>query len=132
MKRLLQLFGLLDIITLVRSYKHIIPQTSSWTAFPEIVIANTLLYILLILSSYFLLRQNKVGLWLTYAQFPLRLAFLVLSFGFLLTLSRFFDDKEQAYRIIMWISIVLEICRLIFSIQIHRKYFLSSKTAVTP
>ena len=131
MKRLLQLFGLLDIITLIRSYHLIIPRTSTLTDFPVIAITNTLLYVLLILSSYFLLRQNKIGLWLTYIEFPLRLAYLVLSFGFLLMLSRLFHNKTGSYRIILWILVAFEILRLIFTIQIHRKYFTTSKAVLT-
>jgi hypothetical protein len=128
MKKLLRLFGLLDIITLVRSYKHIIPRTMAWTNFPLITTAEFLLYASLIFSAYFLLRQNKVGLWLTYGQFPLRLTFVVLSFGFLFTINRLFDNHVGSYRIIFWVLVGFEILRLIFTIQIHKKYFLNTKT----
>ena len=130
MKRLLQIFGLLDIITLVRSYKHIIPRTLDWSYFPLITIGSVLLYSSLLFSAYFLLTQRKAGLWLTYGQFPLRFAFVVFSFGFLFTLNRLFDNQSESHRIIFWILVVMEILRLVCTIQIHRKYFSSSKAAV--
>ena len=130
MKKLLKIFGLLDIFTLIRSYKHIIPNSFQWTNFPLITTANFLLYVLLIFSAYFLLRYRKIGLWLTYIEFPLRIAFVTLSFGFLFIITRFFKQhstvNNEPYRIIFWVLIVLEIIRLIFTIQIHRKYFRES------
>ena len=129
MKRLLQIFGLLDIITLVRSYKHIIPQSTDWNEFPLTTIGNLLLYSSLVFSAYFLLTQKKAGLWVTYGQFPLRFAFVVFSFGFLFTMNRFFDNQSESYRIIFWVLAGLEILRLICTIHIHRKY--SSPTKVT-
>ncbi len=127
MKKVLQIFGLFDVLTLIRSYKHIIPRSFEWSYFPLITTANFFLYILLIFSAYFLLKQKKLGLWLTYIQFPLRLAFVTLSFGFLFTLSRLFETHSNfnngSYRIIFWILILLEILRLIFTIFIHKKYF---------
>ena len=127
MKRPLQLFGLLDIITLVRSYKHIIPRTMEWSNFPLITTGRLLLYTSLISSAYFLLSQKKAGLWLTYGQFPLRLAFVVFSFGFLFTMSRFFENYSETYRIIFWVLVGLEILRLACTIHIHRKYFSLTK-----
>lgn len=123
MKKLLLLFGLLDIVTLVRSYQHIIPQASSWTDYPLMTIASSVLYASLVLSAYFLIMQNKLGLWITYIQFPLRMFFLVLSFGFLLITARLFNDRSIIYSTMMWFVIGLEIVRLIITIVIHKKYF---------
>lgn len=123
MKKLLLLFGLLDIVTLIRSYQHIIPRPSSWTEYPLITITSSILYASLIFSAYFLIRKEKAGLWLTYFQFPLRMAFLVLSFGFLLITARLFNDQSAIYSIMMWFVIGLEIVRLIITIVIHKKYF---------
>ena len=80
-------------------------------------------------SAYFLLTQRKAGLWLTYGQFPLRFSFVVFSFGFLFTLNSLFDNHSESYRIMFWILVVMEILRLVCTIQIHRKYFSSSKAA---
>jgi hypothetical protein len=119
MKKLLPVFGLLDIITLIRSYKHIIPTTMDWTYFPLMAVGSTLLYIALFFSAYFLITQKKAGLWLTYAQFPLRLAFGILSFGFLFSANHLFNNPAFLF----WILVGLEALRLIFTIAIHKKYF---------
>ncbi len=123
MKKLLPLFGILDIITLIRSYEHLIPSSTAWINSPLITIASSVLYTSLIFSAYFLIRKQKIGLWLTYFQFPLRMAFLVLSFGFLLITARFFNDRSTIYSIMMWFVIGLEVVRLIITIVIHKKYF---------
>ena len=131
MKKLLILFGLLDILTLIRSYRHIIPREAYWTEFPLITISSSLLYILLVFSAYFLIRQQKAGLWITYLQFPLRIAFLVLSFGFLTMASRlFYNNYSNAYNFLLWLAIGLEIARVIISMVIHRKSFLTDKTSL--
>jgi hypothetical protein len=121
-KRLLILFGVLDVVTLVRLYG---PMSAFWRHWETswITTGNLLIFISLIFSSYFLIRQNKLGLWLTYLQFPLRLLFMVLSFGFLVVVVKFFEEGEMVYEILMWGLLGLEIIRLIATIQIHRKYF---------
>jgi hypothetical protein len=81
------------------------------------------LYISLFLSAYFLLRQQKAGIWITYFQFPLRLLFMVLSFGFILGVVRLFDNWVDLYDALMWGVLGLEICRLLATIYIQRKYF---------
>ena len=123
MKKLLSLFGILDIITLIRSYDHLIPSLTAWREYPFITIASSVLYASLIFSAYFLIRRQKAGLWLTYLQFPLRMVFLVLSFGFLLLTARLFNDRSAIYNIMIWFVIGLEIVRLIITIVIHKKYF---------
>ena len=130
MKKLLILFGVFDIITLARNYKQIIPSPSTWTDFPLLGLSNSFLYLSLIFSAFFLIRQSKIGLWLTYLQFPLRMTFLVLSLGFLLLTTNFLNKPEPTYRIMLWILIGLEFFRLILTILIHKKYFSKSKVAV--
>ena len=123
MKKLLILFGILDIVTLVRSYGHVRNLWGEWNVVPWIVAGNLLTYALLIFSAYFLIKQRKPGLWLTYAQFPLRLSFMVLSFAFLMTIAGLFESNQVIYRIFLWGIWGLEILRLIVTIQIHRMYF---------
>jgi uncharacterized membrane protein len=123
LKKLLHLFGILDIITLIRSHEHLIPGSTAWINYPLITIASSVLYASLIFSAYFLIRKHKAGLWLTYIQFPLRLAFLVLSFGFLLMAVRSFNDQPGTYSFMLWFVTGLEIVRLIITIVIHKKYF---------
>ena len=118
MKRLLILFGVLDIITLIRMYRQVLNLFTHIHNFSWFTIPNILMYISLFFSAYFLLKQNKVGCWLTYVQLPLRLFFYIPSFGFLITLNK--NILEDPYYII-WIIIGLEILRLVFTILIHRK-----------
>ena len=123
MKKLLILFGILDIVTLVRSFGHVRNLWGEWNVVPWIVAGNLLTYTLLIFSAYFLIKLRKPGLWLTYVQFPLRLSFMVLSFAFLMTIAELFESNQVIYRIFLWGIWGLEILRLIVTIQIHRKYF---------
>lgn len=131
MKRLLMIFGALDVITLLRNYEQIINLRqivnlpTDFTNFPVTIIVKFLVVISLGLSAYFLLRHKKEGLWLTYALFPFRLLFMILSFGFLLTVSRFFTEEAEFYKILIWILIGLELGRLLLTMQIHRKHFMS-------
>jgi hypothetical protein len=116
MKNSLQIFGLLDIITLIRNYMQITPHTTAWSNFSIITLFSVLLYISLFFSACFLLTNRKFGIWLTYTQFPLRIVFAVFSFGFLFSLNHFFGNAQQAYKIIFCILIVLEILRLIITV----------------
>jgi hypothetical protein len=125
MKKLFLLFGFLDIITLIRSYEHLIPSLQEWIDFPLMTVASSLLYASLIFSAYFSLRQQKMGLWITYFQFPFRMAFLVLSFGVLLMISPLLNNPTNYYRIMIWVLVGLEILRLIFSIVMYRNKFFS-------
>ena len=128
MKRLLTLFGLLDIVTIIRSNRHIIHPTSSWTLFPLISACICVTFISLVFSAYFLIRQKKAGLWITYGQFPLLISFVVLSFGFLFEVNRLLGEGSQTYLIIFWVLVGLEVLRLIFTIVIHRRYFWRTST----
>ena len=122
MKKLLIVFGIFDTITLARNYSRVVGLVTSDT-YDWIVLCNILLFVLLIPSSYFLVRQNKIGLWLYYGQFPLRLAFQTLSFGFLWPIVGYTEDPTRFAYIAAMILGVLEIARLVCSIFIHRKYF---------
>ena len=131
MKKLLILFGVFDIITLARNYKQIIPSPSTLPDFQLIGLSNNFLYLSLIFSAFFLIRQSKIGLWLTYLQFTFRIAFLVLSLGFLLLTTKFLNNPETPYRIMLWVLIGVEFLRLILTIIIHKRYFSKSKVAIS-
>lgn len=124
MKKILIVFGVLDAVTLIKDFKNPINTgfTSASPYFLAIAIGTILGYSSLILSAYFLIRQSKVGLWLTYGLFPLRLLSMTLSFSFLLTINPFQLD-ELGYKYFIAALLGLEIVRLIITIQIHRKYF---------
>lgn len=124
MKRLLILFGVLDIITLIRLKDHALSTLTSLSEFSWGAIFAMLIYVSLVFSAYFLIRQSKIGCWLTYAQLPLRIAFYIPSFGFLIVYNKaFFNSPDN----IVWLMIALEILRLFFTILIHRKLIMSRK-----
>jgi hypothetical protein len=128
MKKMILLFGVLDIVILLRSFNYNINlQFDSNFIFDSgyvilSIFFNVLLYLSLVPSAYFLIRQDRIGLWLTYGQFPLRIAFQALSFGFLWTLESHFFDERFPY-ILSLILVTLEVLRLIITVRIHKKYF---------
>ena len=123
MKKLLILFGLLDIVSIIRSFKPLALLVTNLSDLYWLQMLNLILFILLGLSAYFLLRQTKTGLWLTYGQFPLRLGFMVLSFGFLFSIHGIFGGQSDSYKVLSWTLIGLECVRLFFTILIHRKFY---------
>jgi hypothetical protein len=138
MKKLLILFGILDIIALLRGFKYFIPNLNYWNEplypkllFIAMIITFFVLAILLFFSSYYLLKQNKRGLWLTYFQFPLRFMNNLFSFGFLFSLKHLFSELSKFHNTLFFTIVLLEIIRLLLTIIIHRKYFLSPKTTLT-
>ena len=121
MKRTLIIFGVFDFISLLRNYQHIIDLiVGTWTNFDWIAVCNILLYPILFVSGYFLIKQRKMGVWLTYAQFPLRVLFQTLSFGFLWMVIPESAEVEILFSMIL---VFLEIMRLTFTIYIHRTRF---------
>jgi len=124
MKRLLILFGVLDISTLIRLKDHALGSLNNLSEFSWGAIFEMLIYVSLVFSAYFLIRQSKIGCWLTYAQLPLRVAFYIPSFGFLIVFNKtLFNSPDN----IVWLIIALEILRLFFTILIHRKLIMSRK-----
>lgn len=120
MKRILIFFGALDILILVLSYQQVVSLFTNWTtSYIWMRLEYILIYISLAVSGYFLLKQSKVGLWLTYGQFPLKLISHVYSFSFLqMVIINYRNDKY-----FIWGLTILEIIRLAITIQIHKKHF---------
>ena len=120
MRKILILFGILDLISMLKSYRFWMDINTNF----EINWINSLMivfYISLIFSSIFLLKYNLKGLILNYIQFPIRISLFVMSFGFLVPLSGLFDNYGTGIQILSIICFTLEITRLIVSIYIHRK-----------
>ncbi len=122
MKKLLVVLGILDIISIFTNFKLI---TFLITNFAEITWLQSLnfgLFLVLGFLAYFLMRQAKVELWLTYLQFPLRLVFIVPSLGFLFELNKFFGGQEESFKILTWMLLGIEFIRLFLTILIHKKF----------
>ena len=131
MKKLLMLFGLLDIISIIRSYEPITLLLTNLTDLYWLQLLNLALFILLGLSAYFLLNQRKAGLWLAYGQFPLRLGFMVLSFGFLFSLHNILGGHGDTHKILAWILMGFEFVRLFITILIHKKFYTGTTPSLT-
>ena len=120
MKKILIIFGILDLISLIKSYRFWIDFNINFEpAWIKILI--TVFYISLLISAILLLKFNTKGLIINYIQFPIRISIFVMSFGFLVPLSRLFENYEIGIYVLSIICIILEITRLIISIYIHGK-----------
>lgn len=121
-KDLLIAFGLLDLFSFIQSYKIGVNMLNSIGQIPILSILEILLIVSLIASGILSIMRNKISLIIYYIQFPLKLGFVILTFAFSLKLFGFQYDSN-GYRILMWIIVLLEIARLIFSIMIHKREF---------
>ncbi|MCG6191440.1 hypothetical protein [Maribellus maritimus] len=121
-KNLLIAFGLLDLISFLQSYKIGINMLNSIGQIPILSILEILLIVSLIASGIFSIMRKKISLIIYYIQFPLKLGFVILTFAFLFKLFGL-QYNSNGYRILLWIIVLLEIARLIFSIMIHKREF---------
>lgn len=128
-------FGVLDLISFVRTFKsgtYIIDNFSifinsdvaSWEKALGIGIPvlNMILTLLLFASGVLLILGKKIGIIIYYFEFPLRLLFITLTFGFILRIFGLQVDT-LTHNIVLGILFTLELLRLIFSIWTHRKYY---------
>ncbi len=125
-KSLLVLFGFFDFISFIRTYKfglklldglcnlHGIPLFGFAFHVVEISLIASLL-----ISGTLLMHKRESGLMVYYFQFVFKLACMILTFGFLLTI---FDISFNSfgYKLLVFIVITLEFVRLILTIIIHR------------
>jgi hypothetical protein len=124
MKKLLIIFGLLDLIAVIKSLQLIISLIENGNITYWTNVGLMILYVSLIFSGILQIITKKAGLWIYYFQFPLRLLYTVgFSFGFMLLLTNLFPDKKQTFQIISILCMILEFARLTLTIMIHRKYF---------
>jgi hypothetical protein len=121
-KRILIVFGLLDIITFVINFSYA-GNYFERLGFELNIVGFLVLYVSLPFSALLLILQKRIGIWVSYAQVPLRFLFMVLSFGFILRLVRVYDDYLVFYDAFMWVTLGLELLRLAITVQIHRKYY---------
>jgi hypothetical protein len=87
-----------------------------------IPILSLTLVLLLFGSGLFLILGKRTGIIIYYFEFPLRLMFFTLTFGFILRISGLQVDT-WAYKILVALIVGVELFRLIFSIWTQRKYF---------
>lgn len=126
MKKFLVLFGILDLITVLKNYNNFYRLVFPNNGYHWLNVVILLIYMSFIISGYLLIRQKKSGIWFSYFQFPLRLLFALFTFGFLMILNRFINDQQIGIQLFTGLLAVLEIGRFIVTIMIHRKYFIIS------
>ncbi|NOX64297.1 MAG: hypothetical protein GXO85_00515 [Chlorobi bacterium] len=120
MKKLLIIFGILDIITLIKSFGY-------WNRLIErfevswLDSLSILFYFSLVISVIWLFKNKSKGLTIYYFQFPFRIGLAIFSFGFLMPMSRLFENHGFGLQVLSIVCLILEISRLIASIIIHRK-----------
>lgn len=123
MSRIIMLmFGVLDLFSFIRTYEIGISMLDNIEHFPIMSILEILLIISLVASGVLSILRKKISLIIYYAQIPLRLAFMILTFGFLLKLFGLQYDSI-GYKILVGITYLLEIARLTYTIMIHRRKF---------
>lgn len=120
MKYAFTIFALLDVVSFLRGIDFVL--NAGFRSIPDnfLMIARVLLLISFLFSAIFFILRRKHALTIYFFQFPIRLLFMTLSFGFLLHLF------GGAYgTIIYWIVINvvfgLELLRLVYSVVLQRK-----------
>jgi hypothetical protein len=90
--------------------------------FGIIMVLNSILTLSLIVSGLLSFAAWRISIIIYYVQFPLRLVFFTLTFGFVLKLSGLHIDSF-AYKALLAFVIGLEVFRLIVSVRISKKHF---------
>jgi len=134
-KNLLVLLGLLDFISFFRTYKVGLKLLVSlknpiplfgfvFHLFEFALIAS------LLISGALLMFKRRSGLMVYYGQFIFKLAFMVLTFGFLLKVFGL-PYSSLGYKLIAYLVITLEFFRLVLTIIIHRKHYYNQSNIST-
>jgi len=121
-KKILIVFGTLDIVTFVSNFSYATNYFER-LGFELLIVGFLILYLSLPISGLLLIKQKRFGIWISYMQLPLRFLFMVLSFGFMLKITKLFDNWVGMYDALIWVIIALELLRLVITIQVHRKYY---------
>ena len=123
MNKIFIVFALLDCWLLVDNWRGILHtfQGPRGLLFRIISILPSLTIISFAFSASGLFLRKKWALILYYFQFPLRIAYIYLSLGFLLTLAaKIFGLMTTMYFVVFGVVILAEMIRLIISIKIHK------------
>ncbi|MCZ8022128.1 MAG: hypothetical protein O9282_12250 [Flavobacterium sp.] len=133
-------FGFLDFLGFYFTYENVLNMflTGLWvdlnmsgathTIFTIITTLNSILVVSLILSGLLCIFYPTISFFIYYFQFPLRLIFFTMTFGFILHLPGLQVDS-WAYKFILAFVIGLEVFRLIFTLKTKKKYFSATEAA---
>jgi hypothetical protein len=111
-------FGLLDLLSFYRSAPNLIRALENFVP-SAIGLAWILLVVSLLASGPLNIVGNRFAYVIYYFQFPLKLAFLTLTFGFLFKIIQL-QVGTLAYGMLTASVIALEATRLMLTIQRHR------------
>ena len=126
-KNICIVIGMLDIISFARTYKILMTPLIPDLMMLILMLLPMALVLSLLVSAFYSFFNQKVAVKIYFFQFPLRLLFLTLTFGFLANINTLF--KSDISSLLMVIMIILEIGRLAYSIFIY-KLLSRAKTAI--
>lgn len=131
------ILGMLDIVSFLRAYKSALYMWDNVSAIISynlgigdkinaiwIPILNLVLFLLLLASGLLLILRKRIGIIIYYIEFPLRILFAILTFGFILKLFALQFDS-WSYKVLFAFIGLLELLRLVYSIWLQRTYFKS-------
>lgn len=127
MRSIFIFFGLLDLLAFYRAFptlNRIFENYDVSALIPNVLPAITVLMIVsLLVSGPLTLADNRYGFVTYYIQFPFRLAFSILTFGFILKL---FPMQLGTFNYGMLTATVFafEATRLMLTIQYHKRLLL--------
>lgn len=121
-KKILIAFGLLDLFSFAVTSKFVVKIIENFEYFSLISIPEMLLIMSLVVSGVLSIMRKKISLIVYYFQFPLKITFVILTFGFLFKIFGFQYDSV-GYKILLGVTTLLEITRLVITIKIHKKEF---------
>ena len=121
MRKWIIAFGILDLLKIEKVITLIQKLYSGEIVVHFLNIFGILFCSVVVLTGVLLIRLKKIGFILSYIEFPFRLLFAFFSFSFLLYISRI--DQTGNILTMTILLAILEIIRLIITINIHRKIF---------
>jgi hypothetical protein len=121
MRKWIIAFGILDLLKIEKVLTLIQKLYSGEIVIHFLNIFGILFCSIVVLTGILLIRLKKIGFIFSYIEFPFRLMFAYFSFSFLLYINRF-SQTENILAITILLAI-LEIIRLIITINIHWKIF---------
>jgi hypothetical protein len=116
----LTIFAILDVLSILLSYEEISAFLDGGSEFIAYAPQRLLLLISFAFTAVLFILQKKEGCWISFAQFPFRLMFMMLSFNFLIDLSGATYGTNYYWSVIS-LLFILEISRFILTLIIYRK-----------
>ncbi|MBN1984947.1 MAG: hypothetical protein JW761_01520 [Prolixibacteraceae bacterium] len=128
MKKILPLFGILDLIAFSAIFYWVLFETAD-APLKVITMASALLGLTLLVSGYLLIRNRKWGIYLNYLQFIPRLTLYGgLSLGFVYSVSDVIGLQLKQNHFLFVVLVVIDFIRLGITIAIHYNDFRNNQS----